>query len=383
MFFFQNYNNILKIRVFRKFGKIKVKGVIQKSIQNTDNIIKDLNFFDLNSRILFYLFFSMIIEKKYIQLFYFSNFFFQYSIIICHDIKLINYLILKLQDEIELSFFIIKQGFLNNTSTLITSKQGFYHRNKNFTKLNYLHLVFNNTSDNLLKLTSNNAEIYKSLEIFKKDEINCYINCYLKFLFYQDVKSLYFNSNYTGFSSVFKNKRYETLNYNVIKSLFSRFFNILINCTFFNTIPFFIFPKYLEEEVYIFYSYLLFVRKAVIYNVKYTRWLVTLKNLGGFNLVFGTPCFFFILDVVDSFISINSVKNFKLPVGALITQNTNANFFDYPIFISSQNKSCVYLYFLLIIRIVFYGLHKRKKFFWGFFIKYKIIYELKKKLIDI
>ena len=111
--------------------------------------------------------------------------------------------------------------------------------------------------------------------------------------------------------------------------------------------------------------------------------MVTLRNLSNFNLVFGTPCFFFILDIVNSFISINSVKNFKLPVGALITQNTNANFFDYPIFISSQNKSCVYLYFLLIVRVVFYGLHKRKKFFWGFFIKYKIIYELKKKLIDI
>lgn len=388
MFLFKNYyNNVLKIYFFRKFSNIKIKINVQKfsqvETQDMRNTIKDLNLFNLNSRILFYLFFSMIIEKKYIQLFYFSNFFFQHSIVICSNIELINYLVLKLQNEIELSLFIIKHGFLNNSSRLINSKKKFFHKNNNFTDINYLHLILNNSSDNLLKLVNNNAEIYKSLEIFKKDEMNCYINCYLKFLFYQDVKSLNFNSNYTGFSSVFKNKRYETLNYNLIKGLFSKFFNILINCTFFNTIPFFIFPKYLEEEIYIFYSYLLFVRKAIIYNIKYTRWLVTLKNLGNFNLVFGTPCFFFILDVVNSFISINSVKNFKLPVGALVTQNTNANFFDYPIFISSQNKSCVYLYFLLIVRVVFYGLHKRKKFFWGFFIKYKIIYELKKKLIDI
>lgn len=276
MFFFKNYfSNILKTYFFRKFSNIKIKVNVQKfsqiETQDMHNTIKNLNLFDLNSRILFYLFFSMIIEKKYIQLFYFSNFFFQHSIIICYNIKLINFLVLKLQNEIELSLFIIKHGFLNNSSRLTISKKKFFYKNNNFTDINYLHLILNNSSDNLLKLVNNNAEIYKSLEIFKKDEMNCYINCYLKFLFYQDVKSLYFNSNYTGFSSVFKNKRYETLNYNLIKGLFSKFFNILINCTFFNTIPFFIFPKYLEEEIYIFYSYLLFVRKAIIYNIKYTR----------------------------------------------------------------------------------------------------------------
>ena len=276
MFLFKNYyNNVLKIYFFRKFSNIKIKINVQKfsqvETQDMRNTIKDLNLFNLNSRILFYLFFSMIIEKKYIQLFYFSNFFFQHSIVICSNIELINYLVLKLQNEIELSLFIIKHGFLNNSSRLINSKKKFFHKNNNFTDINYLHLILNNSSDNLLKLVNNNAEIYKSLEIFKKDEMNCYINCYLKFLFYQDVKSLNFNSNYTGFSSVFKNKRYETLNYNLIKGLFSKFFNILINCTFFNTIPFFIFPKYLEEEIYIFYSYLLFVRKAIIYNIKYTR----------------------------------------------------------------------------------------------------------------
>lgn len=387
MFFFQNYVSILRINFFRKFSIIKDNDIFetfeQKEARIISNFTQKLIISDLNSRVLFYIFFSMIIERKYVQLFYFNNFFFQHTVMVHSNIKLINYLILKLQVELELSCFIIKQGFLNNSNLLVNSHKRKFYFKKNFNNLNYTHLLLNNLSNNLLKLTTNNAEIYKSLQIFKKNKINCYINCYIKFLFYQNVKSLYFNSNYTGFASSFKNKRYETLNYNLVRGLFTRFLNILINCTFFNTIPFFIFPKYLEEDIYIFYSYLLFTRKSVIYNIKYTRWLVTLKNLGGFNLVFGTPCFFFILDVVNSFISISSVKNFKLPVGALITQNTNANFFDYPIFISSQNKSCVYLYFLFIIRIVFYGLQTKKNFFWSFFIKHKIIYELKKKLIDI
>jgi hypothetical protein len=179
------------------------------------------------------------------------------------------------------------------------------------------------------------------------------------------------------------NKRGEVLDYKYLKNLFLKFFNLLVNSVFYNAIPFFIFPKYLEEEVYIFYSYILFIRTAIFYNIKYTRWLVSLRNLDNFQHCFGTPCFFFILDIIESFLTINPVKNFKLPVGALVSQNINANFFDYPIYIYSPQKNSVYLYFFFIIRLTFYSLNKRKKFFWGFFIKNKIIYELKKKLIDL
>lgn len=232
--------------------------------------IKDIYLFDLNSRILFYLFFSMIINKKYVQLFFFSNFFFKHNIYICFDKKLINYLVLKIQTEIEVFLIVIKQGFLFNNSKQMPSLKNFRNK-KNLTRKNYNYFVLNNTSNNFLKLLENDINIYQSLKIFKEVEVNYYINCYIKFLFYQDVKNLRFNSNFTLFSAVFKTKRYETLNYSVIKNLFFKFFKLLTNSIFFNVIPFFIFPKYLEEEVYIFYSYFLFTRKTVLYNIKYTR----------------------------------------------------------------------------------------------------------------
>lgn len=364
-----------------QMSKINKKKIKNKNYDITYRI-KNIYLFDLNSRILFYLFFFMIIKKKYVQLFFFSNFFFKHNMYICFDKKLINYLIVKLQNEIEISLIIIKQGFLFNSSKQMPYLKNFSNK-KNLTCNNYNYLVLNNTSNNFLKLLENDINIYQSLGIFKKIEMNYYVNCYIKFLFYQDVKNLRFNSNFTFFSAVLKTKRYETLNYNIIKNLFFKFFNLLTNSIFLNVVPFFIFPKYLEEEVYIFYSYFLFTRKTVLYNIKYTRWLVSLRNLGNFNIVFGLPCFFFILDIINSFITISSVKNFKLPVGALVTPNVNANFFDYPIFISSHNKGCVYLYFLFIFRIVFYGLRKKKKFYWDFYIKYRILYELKKKLLKL
>ena len=60
MFFFKNYfSNILKTYFFRKFSNIKIKVNVQKfsqiETQDMHNTIKNLNLFDLNSRILFYL----------------------------------------------------------------------------------------------------------------------------------------------------------------------------------------------------------------------------------------------------------------------------------------------------------------------------------------
>lgn len=386
MFFFKNFyrqfNNPINYKEDIDLNNIEIK---EENLNiknfNFDYSINNNYLFDLNSRILFYLFFLMITEKKYIQLFYFSNFFFRYDNLLFLDQQLLNYLLLKLQRELEVSYFIIKQGFLLNISKVMPSSK-YFNQKKNLSNNNYKYLVLNNSSNNFLKLMETDIYVYRSLEIFKKSEMNYYINCYIKFLFYQDAKNLRFNINFASFSANLKNKRYETLDYNLVKSLFFKFFNLLINSVFLNTIPFFVFPKYLEEDVYIFYSYFLFIQKSIFYNIKYISWLVTLRNIGNFNTVFGLPSFFFILDIVNSFITINSVKNFKLPVGALVTPNMNANFFDYPIFITSQDKSCIYLYFLFIIRIVFYGLRKKKFFYWNFYIKHKIVYELKKKLLN-
>lgn len=336
---------------------------------------------DFNSRLFFYLFFTMLVEKKYFQLYYFYNFFFFNNSVLLFNKELIYYLLLKLQNETEVSLFIIKRGFLFNSSNFILSSKPFFSR-KNLSNINYLNFVYNNSSDNVLKLVMNNIHLYNTLELFKKNEIRYYINWYIKSLFYQNLGSLFYNANLTGASANMFNKRSEVLDYKYLKNLFLNFFNLLVNSVFYNAIPFFIFPKYLEEEVYIFYSYILFIRTSIFYNIKYTRWLVSLRNLDNFQHCFGTPCFFFILDIIESFLTINPVKNFKLPVGALVSKNINANFFDYPIYIYSPQKNSVYLYFFFIIRLTFYSLNKRKKFFWGFFIKTKIIYELKKKLID-
>ena len=373
MIFLKNYS--LKFFIFRGFCKVN-------DLQ-LKNLVRKLNIVDLNSRLFFFLFFVMLIEKKYFQLFYFYNFFFQNNITFYFSIDLINYFLIKLQNELELSLFIIKRGFLFNSSNFILSSKNYFRR-KNLSNVNYKYFVYNsNPYDNGLQLLTNNVNLYKTLEFFKKNEINYYVNWYIRFLFYQNLGSLYRNSNFSGFFFNFNKKRYEIINYKYIKSLFLKFFNLLINSVFFNAIPFFIFPKYLEEEVFIFYSYILYIRTSILYNIKYTRWLVALRNLDNFQRSFGTPCFFFILDIIESFLTINPVKNFNLPVGALVFKNINANFFDYPIFIHSQSKNNIYLYFFFIMRLTFYSLNKRKNFFWGFFIKNKIIYELKKKLIDI
>ena len=345
-------------------------------------MVNNIYTYDLNSRILFYLFFVMLMEKKYFQLYYFYNFFFHSNSILYLNKDLLNYLLLKLQNELEISLFIIKNGFLFNSSNYILKRKIFFNR-KNLSGINYKQLFFNNLNHNMLKLCTNNIELYKNLEIFKKNEILFYVDYYIKILFFIRPGYLKYNSNFTMSYSNYGKRRVETINYNTFRLLFLKFFNLLINNIFFNAIPFFIFPKYLEEENFILYSYLLFIRSSVLYNVKYTRWLVTLRNLDNFSISFGTPCFFFILDVIDSFLVINPVKNLNLPVGALITKNMNANFFDYPIFTFSQSKGNIYIYFFFIIRLFFYGLQKRKKFFWGFFIKNKIIYELKRRLIDI
>jgi len=363
------------------FSQKKFQEFLDNENEKFHYFIHNVSAHDLNSRIFFYLFFTMLVEKKYFQLYYFYNFFFSNNILLLFNKELINYLLIKLQNEVELSLFIIKRGFLFNSSNFILSSKPFFHR-KNLSNINYFNSIYNN-SDNVLRLVMNNIHFYNTLELFKKNEIRYYINWYIKSLFYQNLGSLFHNSNLTGASFNMFNKRGEVLDYKYLKNLFLKFFNLLVNGVFYNAIPFFIFPKYLEEEVYIFYSYILSIRTSIFYNIKYMRWLVSLRSLDNFQHCFGTPCFFFILDIVESFLTINPVKNFKLPVGALVSKNINANFFDYPVYIYSPQKNSIYLYFFFIIRLTFYSLNKRKKFFWGFFIKSKIIYELKKKLINL
>lgn len=390
-------NNNVKVRIYdivQRSNKEQAKIFLEQSRHDQEKLKKDPELFklhlrtldiirgDFNSRTFFYLFFKMLIQKKYFQLYFFYNFFFSNNILMLFNKNLINYLLLKMQNETELSLFIIKRGFLFNSSIFTLSSKAFFHR-KNLGNINYHNFVFNNKNDNALKLFMNNAYYYNILELFKKNEIQYYLNGYIKSLFYQNLGSLYCNSNFTGSSSLMFNKRGEALDYKNYKNLFLKFFNLLINSVFFNAIPFFIFPKYLEEEVYIFYSYVLSLRTSIFYNIKYTRWLVSLRNVENFQHCFGTPCFFFILDIIESFLTISPVKNFKLPVGALVSKNINANFFDYPMYIYSPHKNSVYFYFFFILRITFYSLNKRKKFFWGFFIKNQIIYELKKRLIDL
>jgi hypothetical protein len=129
---------------------------------------------DLNSRIFFYLFFTMLVEKKYFQLYYFYNFFFSNNILLLFNKELINYLLIKLQNEVELSLFIIKRGFLFNSSNFILSSKPFFHR-KNLSNINYFNSIYNN-SDNMLRLVMNNIHFYNTLELFKKNEIRYYVN---------------------------------------------------------------------------------------------------------------------------------------------------------------------------------------------------------------
>lgn len=130
---------------------------------------------DLNSRLFFYLFFSMLVDKKYFQLYYFYNFFFLNNILILFNKELISYLLIKLQNESELSLFIIKRGFLFNSSNFFLSSKRFFYK-KNLSNINYRYFLYNNNSDNVLKLMMNNIQFYNSLELFKKNEIRYYIN---------------------------------------------------------------------------------------------------------------------------------------------------------------------------------------------------------------
>lgn len=88
-----------------------------------------------------------------------------------------------------------------------------------------------------------------------------------------------------------------------------------------------------------------------------------LKNFPQFQSIFGFPSFFFILDTINSFLSITSLKKFRLPIGALVTTNINPIIFDYPFFAPIINNKNVYIYYFFIIRLIFYGLQKRKKIY--------------------
>lgn len=375
MFFFKNYYRLLLNDRFKCFSSLN---------SNRDlnlNNIKILNI-NLNLRIIFYLFFKMLIEEKYFQLFYFYKFYLYSFFVFNFDKKLLYYFIMKIQEELNLHLFIVQKGFFFKSTTALPFYRKRKFKKKILSKDNYKHLFYNTKNNNFLSLNFNNLNLYKNFKFFEDTYYKSYFNYYLKILFYQDFKNLQSNLKFSNYFFLFKNKRYDVVNYHTTRLLFLRFFNLISNSILFNTIPFFIFPKYLENEVYILYSYLLYIRTSVLYNLMYVKWLVSLQQLSKFQSKFGVPCFFFILNITNSLLLVKPLKELNIPVSALITKNVNMSFFDYPIISFSQTKGSIYMYFFFIMRLLFFSLQKRKKIYWNFFIKYQIIYELKKKLID-
>lgn len=375
MFFFKNYYKLLLNNKFKSFSSLN-----NKKDLNLSNI-KILNI-DLNLRITFYLFFKMLIEEKYFQLFYFYKFYSYSFFVFNFDKKLLYYFITKIQEELNLHLFVIQKGFFFRLITALPFNKKRKFKKKILSKDSYKHLLYNNKNNNFLSLNFNNLNLYKNIKLFEDMYYKSYFNYYLKILFYQDFKNLQSNLKFSNYFFLFNNKRYDVVNYHTIRLLFLRFFNLISNSIFFNTIPFFIFPKYLENEIYILYSYLLYIRTSVLYNLMYVKWLVSLQQLNKFQSKFGVPCFFFILNITNSFLLVKPLKELNIPVSALITKNVNMSFFDYPIVSFSQTKNSIYMYFFFIMRLLFFSLQKRKKIYWSFFIKYQIIYELKKKLIN-
>ncbi len=344
------------------------------SLEHSTNYYK----IDYKTNLFIYLFFQILLEKKYIQFFYFFNLFFNFLNLSLFDIRLLNFLISKFSTEQELSSLFIQSGTLMNLGMLRRSKKR-KRRKKlrgklySFNRVFYSSNLYNNNFNMLFHSITN---FYNSIFLFN---INKYWYTYMVLFFNQPASSIDYNNDYAFYSFKLSSNRFFVLNYYHVKKIFKNFIYLLLNTAILNTVPFFVYPKNMEREVLLFYTYFLYLKTSLIYSIGSIKQLVVLKSLSKFKYQFGIPSFFFILDMMSSLKNAGVVMGFNLPVGGLVTSNMIARDLDYPLFISTWSQEITFAYLLFLIQIFFAGLKKRKQFLWNYFIRMQIIYMLKQK----
>lgn len=334
-----------------------------------------------NIKLLCFLFFNMLIEKKYFQFFYFCKHILNVCAFNFIDKGILYFLILRLVEEQEFNLYILQSSLLFNFSGFLKSKKKKRKRYKKYIySFNKLFLRAQRYNNNTTLALYNVTNFYNS---FFCCNLNDYLVFYLNLFFSQSATNINFNYNFSYFSFKVLNHRIFILNYYLIKKMFSRFILLLLNSSLLNMLPFFVYPVYLEKEVLYFYSFFIYLKTSLVYSLGNIKHVIFLKNLSKFKHMFGVPSFFFVVDINSSFKSLSVVYNYKIPVGGLLTSNMIPYNYDYPLFINNWSKELAYIYFIFIINLFFTGFQKRKQFLWHFFIRNRVLYELKRQVLMI
>lgn len=353
-------------------------------IQNyllTKNNIRYYTSFNLwnnsvEKRIFIYLLLDLLINQKYIQFFYISKLYNSNFVNLNINKSIYIHLLLQLEEDQNYILYFIQHNYFYNTP----GKFRFRHKHSSFFSFNRSLYSRNKLNNSFFLHHINIKNWYKNI-IYS--DYNWLIYSYMLMFFNSDGLNLRYKSMLTTLKVRTTFHSYSILNYYLIKQTFKTFLNVIINNLVYNHIPFFVCSKNLENDVLSLYSFFLYLKTSILFKTNYLKYIVNFRKISKFKYNFGVPSCFFILDLYKKLPSLNIVRNYNLPVSGFITYNMNPEQYDYPFFISNWVPSCIYLNYLIVLQLVFFGLQKKKSFFWHFFIRYQIIYILKKKILDL
>ncbi len=332
----------------------------------------------IKNKIILYLLLDLLINQKYIQFFYINKLYlFNFTSYIILQRSLYIYLLLQLEEEQNYTLYFIQQNHFYNPF----SKFWFnYRSNYTYFPLNKKIYTRNKFNYNAFSHSINVRHWYKNMNYF---DFNWLFYNYLLLFCNFNSLDLRYKSRLTILKIRSKFHSYDVFNYFLIKQTFKVFINIIINSLVYNHIPFFVCSKRLEDDVLLLYSFFLYLKTSILYKTRKLKYIVNLRKVRKFKRLFGLPSFFFILDIHKLLPGLSIVRKYKLPISGFVTSNMNFEQYDYPFFITKWSHGCIYLNYLIVLQLLFFGLKKKKQFFWHFFIKYKIIYILKKKILEL
>jgi hypothetical protein len=144
--------------------------ILRRCFSNQEYLINYYNV-DYRRNLFIYLFFQVLLEKKYIQFFYFFNLFFNFLNLNLFDIRLLNFLISKFTVEQELNSLFIQSGTLMNLGMLRRFKRRKKRRNlrgrlRSFNRVFYFSNLYNN---NFNMLFHSITSFYNSMFFFNID----------------------------------------------------------------------------------------------------------------------------------------------------------------------------------------------------------------------
>lgn len=308
----------------------------------------------------------MLILLKYIQFFYIFNIITKLNFVGFYFLNcdFILKLILKLTNSLEFNNFFIQSGSLKHLSSVLQQKKKFSK------KFKYVDLTIKNLKNCFLKNNNYNnynnfIKFYNTLKNVLLDELELlrYVKIYLKYFCEQDYKVLSVNNNLVTMSFFFNNKKYSVFSYLFLKNSFFLFVRLLVKSAILNSFPILMCPSFLENDVSILYSYLFYTQKKIFCESKVLKKIVFYNNLKYFSKIFNIPSFFFILDIRRLIVCLQIVKKYSVPVSGLCPRNINMNIFDFPIVVSNISNKSIFLFYSIIVRLIFIGLTKKKKFF--------------------